>query len=380
MWTTLRQSSRRLEAQVSKEKEWIKVPCLRVRQPIGTFYSCSIPCQDLLQISYADVRKPQDSLFEKVTGIQREPSPSRVRELKQYVQNVDATFPTSIIVAIDGDNVRIEEGKGELRIRKEPNVATILDGQHRLAGLEGCNWQFELNVAVFVDMDIQDQAMTFGTINLAQTKVNRSLVFDLYGYQKKRSPYKTCHTIARLMNKDKDSPLYLRIKILGKATGEDLQFITQATFVTELVKYVSSDPMLDRNLILQGHKLEPASGAAAQKLIFQPFFHDDADEKIVRILWDYFDVVAARWPEAWDSDEKGMILNRTTGFTALMKFLGYVYRSKRDDGGSLSKKAITEVFRSIRLSDADFNSSKYLPGGEGVSTLLADLRSKSGLD
>lgn len=365
---------------MAENPEWIKVRCLPVQQPIGTFYLCVMRCQDLLEVAYADVRRPKDSLFERVTGIQREPNPARVRELRQYVRNVDATFPTSVIVAISDEDAKLDSSVTQLSIRRDEKVATILDGQHRLAGLEEVSGDFELNVVVFIDMDVQDQAMTFGTINLAQTKVNPSLVFDLYEYQKKRSPYKTCHTIARLMNKDPKSPLYGRLKILGKGTGEELQFLTQATFVSELVRYVSSDPMLDRNVILKGEQPEEASGAAANRLLFRPFWSSNEDERIVRILWDYFDAVATRWTDAWNSDQQGMILNRTTGFTALMRFLGPVYRAKRDAKGGLPKSAIAEVFKSIKLKDGDFKSTKYLPGSEGVGKLVADFKAESSLE
>jgi DGQHR domain-containing protein len=338
-------------------------------------------CRDVLRVAYADVRHPQDSRFERVTGIQREPNPSRVREIQKYVRTVDATFPTSVILAIDGKNAKIDNSRTQLSIRDDQEVALILDGQHRLAGLEGFDGEFDLNVVVFVDMDIQDQAMTFGTINLAQTKVNKSLVFDLYEFQKKRSPYKTCHTIARLLNREPKSPLSGRIKMLGKAVeGEELQLITQATFVNELVRYISSDPLSDRDVVLQGETPEEAAGAAANRQLFREFWREDRDEEIVRIVWDYFDVVSAKWSEAWDANDQGMILNRTTGFTALMRFLGPVYRHGKNVDGKLPKSAIKQVFDRVKIKSSEFTSKNYLPGSEGVSRLLKDLKEKSQVD
>ena len=75
------------------------------------------------------------------------------------------------------------------------DVANILDGQHRIEGLkEGLSSghpnseQFQLNVSIFVDLDMDDQSMVFATVNKAQTKVNKSLVYDLFAYAKSRSP------------------------------------------------------------------------------------------------------------------------------------------------------------------------------------------------
>ena len=43
-----------------------------------------------------------------------------------------------------------------------------------------------LIVTLFVDMPIENQAMTFAVINLEPTKVNKSLAYDLYEYAKSR--------------------------------------------------------------------------------------------------------------------------------------------------------------------------------------------------
>lgn len=69
-------------------------------------------------------------------------------------------------------------------------IASVLDGQHRIERLKASSSieDFEINVSIFIDIDIADQAYIFSTVNLAQTKVNKSLVYDLFGLAKKRSP------------------------------------------------------------------------------------------------------------------------------------------------------------------------------------------------
>src|SRR5690606_36162471 len=117
-----------------------------------------------------------------------------------YVKNIDATFPTAIILHISSRstlekeedeviNVQFNRDKSEMRIREDYDVAHILDGQHRIEGLRhGFSTphsnmdKFELNVAIFVDLDMDDQSMVFATVNKAQTKVNKSLVYDLFAY------------------------------------------------------------------------------------------------------------------------------------------------------------------------------------------------------
>lgn len=352
--------------------------CVEIVQPIGTFYVGVMPADIVLKIAFADIRRIKRRDIERVVGIQRELNPKRVKELQQYVHNIDATFPTSIILAIDAENVAYDERRGEMQINLAPRVAQIIDGQHRIAGLEGFSARFDLCVTIFVDMDLQDKAMTFATINLAQTKVNKSLVYDLYAFQKSRSPQKTCHTIARLLNREEDSPLHHRIKILGKATGGEHQNITQATFVSGLMVYISHNPDADRDLLKRGKPIAPAPSGRRAKLMFRELFRKGKDAEIANVAWDYFAGVADRWPDAWDSQESGDILNRTTGFTGLMRFLGPLYHHLGHDG--FSADAVLSVLRKAKIRDHEFTRENYLPGSTGAVKLYKDLRSKTKID
>jgi len=92
----------------------------------------------------------------------------------------------------------------------------VIDGQHRIEGLKELqDIQFDLNISVFVDIDVAQEGYIFSTVNLAQTKVNRSLAYDLYDLAKSKSPQKFCHNAAVALDKGKESPLYHRIKRLG---------------------------------------------------------------------------------------------------------------------------------------------------------------------
>jgi DGQHR domain-containing protein len=180
---------------------------------------------------------------------------------------------------------------------------------------------------IFVDMDMQDQAMVFATINLKQTKVSKSLAYDLYEYTVARSPQKTCHNIASLLNREPRSPFEDKIKILGLASGKPDETLTQATFVDRLIKYITRDPMKDRDDLKRKRSLRPSEGSDKARLIFRDLFVAQRDAEIAKILWNYFDAVRRRWPQSWNIVQTGNILNRTTGFGALMRFLRPAYLS-----------------------------------------------------
>ena len=210
----------------------ISFSCIKSSQPIGDFYVGVIDAEALIDISYADLRRLKARDIEEFSGIQRPLSETRVAELQKYVNTVDASFPTGIILAISGSDAKFEKKNGMMHVTRRENVAKILDGQHRIAGLEEFRGdRFELSVTIFIDMDMEDQAMLFATINLKQTKVSKSLMYDLYDFAKTRSPQKTCHNIAKLLNSEPKSPFENKIKILGRATGKPHETLTQAAFV-----------------------------------------------------------------------------------------------------------------------------------------------------
>jgi len=356
------------------QKEFIVFPCLRVDQPIGTFYIGVIDSHDLVAIAYADVRRPDGRDIERHIGTQRDLSEGRVAEIKQYVTTIDASFPTSIILAIESDYANFDEKAKEIKILKDDKIAKIIDGQHRIAGLEDYDGDpFQLNITIFIDMDIEDQAMVFATINLKQTKVTKSLAYDLYEYTESRSPQKTCHNIARLMNSRKNSPFFRRIKILGKSTGIATEVLTQSTFVDRLLKLISKDPMGDKDRIKRKKALERSVGKDLEFRIFRNRFIDEKDAEIAKILWNYFTAVAIRWPQAWSDFSRGMILARSTGFAALMRLLPSIMINVNETDVP-SSKFFVGYLKYSTLDDSEFTNDNFKPGSSGESMLVNKFR------
>jgi DGQHR domain-containing protein len=399
--------------------DYIEMDYIQIEQPIGVFYIARIDWKNLIRISNADIRtikvegKRSDS-FDSYLGIQREIAPGRINEISNYVRTIDATFPTSIILHVESSNkfidgkdikqleqnyvddnfdriyeipnIEIDNISKKLKIRADEKVARILDGQHRIeglrSGLQNYSYDtiFQFNVTIFVDMDIDDQAQIFSVINKAQTKVNNSLVYDLYEYAKHRSPQKTAHDIVRLLNRMPESPCYKKIKILGTAQNKELETIAQATFVELILKYITTDAMIDRDILKRGKKIAPLDDEhRKQELLFRTLFIEKNDHIILSILINYFLAVKERWPNSWNINSEGNILNKSTGVIALMRFLKYVIKSI----GIYDKEIKLENFKSIfdrsTLKDGEFNKQIFIPGSSGQSTLLKELRSTCGI-
>jgi DGQHR domain-containing protein len=377
-----------------------KFPCLKIEQPIGKFYIGVIDAKSLCDITYADVRRMgEDREVESYLGIQRKLSKKRSNEIREYSRTADACFPTSVILAIPAECATFNEDSHELILNStteipKGKIAKVLDGQHRIEGLRlllededhlfGDKVKFEINVSIFIDMDIAEQAIVFSTVNLAQTKVNKSLVYDLFEYAKAKSPQKTCHSIAVALNKYDQSPFYERIKRLGDATeGKGNETLTQATFINMIMEYISKDKIQqiqDRDIYLRGGRPKYATEDESKKLIFRNMMIDDEDQKIADVIFNYFSAVQSRWPIAWNQPSQGIMLNRTNGYKALMRFLRDCYLSISTLGHVPSKHDFEEVLAKIDLTDNDFNINNYKPGTSGESALYRDLKDKSRLD
>jgi DGQHR domain-containing protein len=361
--------------------EWIDVPCIELEQPIGKFYIGAIDSHDLVKISFADRRRIEkgERDVEIISGIQRPLAPKRINELRKYVTSIDASFPTGIIVAISAEDADYDAKTHVMRIKNDGNVAKIIDGQHRIEGLVQYDGPtFQLNVTMFVDMDMEDQALLFATINLKQTPVGKSLAYDLYEFAETRSPQKTCHNIARLLNARESSPFYRRIMILGTATGSPNETLTQAAFIDPLMRYITVDAltaMEDRDRLKRGKTLPeiPPDVIRVKKLIFRNLFIQDRDAEIARIVWNYFTAVAQRWPEAWELKRTGFVLNRTTGYRALMRFLPLAYLTLGRDTG-IPTAEFKAIFDKVKLNADDFNPDRFVPGTSGQAELYRKLQ------
>jgi len=387
-----------MEEQLTEDPKSIKFPCIKVNQPIGTFYIASIDNKTLCNITNFDVRRilREKRDVETYLGIQRPLVPRRVKEISSYVNTIDACFPTAVILAVPAVCVEHDKNKKEMVLSNylEPgegeekiyfgDIAKVLDGQHRIEGLRNFqNGSFDINVSIFIDIDIAEMAYVFSTVNLAQTKVNRSLAYDLFDLAKSKSPQKTCHNIAVAIDNNEKSPFYKRIKRLGVSTeGRFNESITQATFVQSLIVYICKDiiqQQQDRDTYLRGKKLPLENADELQRLIFRNMFIQDKELEIADVIWNFFDAVKEKWAKAWEDKGRGIMLNKTNGFKGFMRFLKPAYLYLTSPGSVPQKGEFYEIFDRIDMKDKDFNIDNFKPGTSGESELYRTLMHKSGL-
>jgi hypothetical protein len=106
---------------------------------------------------------------------------------------------------------------------------------------------------------------------------------------------------------------------------------------------------------------------------------ENRDLDIAKVVFNYFTAAKARWPVAWDARGRGMILNRTNGFKALMRFLRDAYLHIASPGDVPSSKDFQKVFERVKLQDDDFNIDNFPPGTSGEGKLYRTMKEQSRL-
>lgn len=327
----------------------MNIPVIQFEQPIGSFLLAAMNARDVLKISKANPRKFDSVNLDSFAGPQRESSQKRINEITSYSESVDATFPTPILLALNSNDYELDNNVLTINGDK---VADLVDGQHRMLGLENSLSidDFMLPVVFILDPTEEEKALIFAIINGKQTKVPASLIYDLFGVTEKRSPQKSAHEIARALNRDPESPWYRRLKMLGKKTKGSNESLSQGTFVKDILPMISSDPTKDMDLIKRGK--EPI---AYPRCIFNEYWIKDNDHMILKILLNLFRAVRKCWPDEWENPELS-ILTRAIGFSGIVRALPDIVKKGRQLG-DLSEDFFDKVFNHVKYVMDEKNAS-----------------------
>lgn len=151
----------------------LKLPAIRVLQPLGEFFVVALDAATLRTITYMDATRiakvDRQSFLYSLLGAQRQSSPRRAKQIARYINTVEAAFPNSIILAANyiNDGEFQEDEDKQWRVENDSNsawhlvipssekMASIIDGQHRLLGFDYCDTErksMELLCAVYMDL------------------------------------------------------------------------------------------------------------------------------------------------------------------------------------------------------------------------------------
>ena len=308
---------------------------------------------------------------ENPDAVQREQSASRIKDIAKYCGESDATFPTPIIIAVkENADVRIDENF--ISYNEDEILGEVIDGQHRLEGLKASNYlgKFQMPVVLMFDLYPSQKAYVFSIINSKQTRVNMSLIYDLFALSEKRSPYKTCHETARALNKDAESPFFNRLKMLGKKEeSQDLASLSQGTFIKYLLELITKNPEEDTRKLKKDESLDPN-----QNLVLRQYFIDDQDAVIYKIILNLYNGVKDAFEEEWNNPDD-YIISKPIGFGAVIKAYPLIHKLGVEQN-KLTREFFKNIFTDFKthLKQKEIKlTSEHFGSNEQARTKLASL-------
>ncbi|VGL58249.1 DGQHR domain-containing protein [Klebsiella pneumoniae] len=383
-------------------------PSLRVKQPFGDFYVFSIPAKLLVKVCYSFAAKYGD---EALTGVQRGINKERVKAISNFFSTKNAMFPTSVILSADLDS----EGKrpkkpwfidnsSNLVIPTDDENASIVDGQHRIEGLKKAiqdgtlDDDFDILCAVYFELPAPKQAEVFATINFNQQKVDKSLAYQLFGYDldaedsKYWSPDTLAIYLTRLLEQEDKSVFKGHIdfgmkKIIPRDESEELQSdslkepkedwtVSTSTIVQGITSLISTNVTGDRYYLHQKRLFKKDRAILNDKKSNAPFrkqYIEYKDGQLYDILIGYFSLCKAKF---WDNNKIGF-MTKTIAIQALFDLLKLIMKDLNSLQKELSEENITPYL--LRINEDKLIGMKISFSGIGRTEIKNLLKNECGL-
>ena len=290
--------------------------------------------------------KPADIYEEFISGNQRRLNEKRAKEIAGYLKTENASIPNTIILSAnydEDDNLLVDpdqawrfeaspnsDSLGEIIIPNDKlRICSVIDGQHRLEAFRYSDDQMQLPCSIFLNLPPALQAYIFSTINFNQQKVDKSLAYQLFGYQlddsspTSWSPDMLAVRLSRRFNQE--GPFKDRI-ILIKGSGEQKSGwnISSASFIEGVVSLISPNPKMDKYVIAKrgvlGHNTRQDL-ERNEKYPLRALYISGNDKAVSDVIYRYFEAIEEL---LWCDLPSDNIVFRAVGISAQFSFLKYL--------------------------------------------------------
>jgi len=226
-----------------------KSDCLHTEFADIDVYTFPITVREILGLYYVAVRGRDD----EPGAVQRVLNKRRIDSIKQFVLSGNNFFNVFIINWTD-EQIEPEIANGTIAFPLIANAAQVIDGQHRLVGIEKAYEEepsianMTILVSLAIRLSTKDAAKIFLNINTEQKPVPKSLIYDLFGEVEddQNHAINRARDIAYELNDSIDSPFYQLIKYPG--TQRKVGVISLSTVVDSL-KNISNRKAFSTHII-----------------------------------------------------------------------------------------------------------------------------------
>ncbi|MEX0682353.1 MAG: DGQHR domain-containing protein [Dehalococcoidia bacterium] len=301
----------------------LQAPAVRFRQkrPDVNLYVTALQLKDLLGRFSSDMYSATNP-----SGYQRPVTPSRLRQISEYMREEEGMLPTSIVLCIrQPHRARFEaaaDGAATGVVTIDGEVPMwIVDGQHRLFGLQRAlvkdraKWlaDYSLPVVIVDGIDAYEEMRTFHVINTRHRGVPTDVV-DRH----------------LLSMREAEGPALI------EREGEKNYLRGRAAKLTDVLNDEASSPW--RGAIrMPGEPLRPEHMLKQHSVVtsLEPVLRDSfvkrvTDEEAGRLLLNYWNAARDTWPSAFETP-KEYVLQKPLGAGALHQIFPDVLESCRAD-------------------------------------------------
>lgn len=289
----------------------MRVPAIEGKMGGLTYYSFSIEPSKLLKVAY--VLHRNNANHDLMPTYQRLIQKQRLNAIQKFV-NEGGYFPNSLIISIDsnGQKLRFDKANtqvtdsvsrvGVLYLPKRYQSAYIIDGQHRLYGYSGSEYESNncIPVVAFVDLKKDDQLKLFMDINENQKAVPKSLRntlnIDMLWSSTSFANRKIALMlhIAEKLGEDHHSPLYKRV-VTGENTKTSMRCLT-----TENIKLA-----IDKTHFLNKYKKN--TNTVSVQGSFDKKNNDETEAVLYPFLCRSLSKIQKGCSEEWDKGAEGFV-------------------------------------------------------------------------
>lgn len=222
-------------------------PCLKTEFSNIPVYTFPMKVKDVTFISYVAVR----GVDMEEGAVQRILNKRRIIDIKDFILAGNMFFNTFILNWTEQSSLPVY-ANGNISVPISHASAQMIDGQHRLAGLQVAMdteqniGEKEILVSLCIGLTTNQAATIFLNINSKQVPVPKSLIYDLFGEVEDDADHaiNRANDIAHELNENKNSPYYKVIKFPGNPRGVGI--IDLSTVVSALKPHLGPDGVFRR--------------------------------------------------------------------------------------------------------------------------------------
>jgi len=315
----------------------------RIKQKSIELYLGWFRAEELIKRGRVDMWTPSHD------GYQRPLVPKRVGEVAWYLREAEGIMPTSILVSIRSD-VKFNEEKRKLDIPDEV-ILWIIDGQHRVAGLERAIEQgaqelndYPLPVVVMVNPNKFDEMRAFYLVNSRAKSVPTDVA--------ERILQRTMAERGESWIREHEAEEFMKSQ----------KAINQAKAV-EVVDYLRSECLVWKGMVAVPGEPKPNVNAVKQHTLVMAMLEGAfKDPTLARLdpralgelLGRYWEALQETWPEAF-AEPKLYSVRKSSGVWSLNMLFRDVFERCRETK-DYSKPKMVELLQYLGI-DSEFWSS-----------------------